>query len=413
MLDVITSVSIYIAFFIFALFFFWMAEAEFSKERLIVSDAIRGRKDKDLGSFWGEICSSIAILAISLLAGLRATSVGVDTSLYPVSLTNAALWFNSFFDFLYSSADVSAEPLGALLVWICSRLNLGVSPLLFCYQLFTILPVYLALRCFDNKVSLTAGMAVYIFFFFNNSLNMMRQSVACALLLLAVAIYLSNKKLKVSSIVACILAVLFHRSAIFGVVLIATVTLISRLNCRTFRLLLYAMIAIFPLVITTAAQWLYHSGLLDSHFLFYMDVFVTGDAEKDWFINPLSGYSVAYIFLYTIVVLLPTVLNSRFFMLDGNQSMDTGDNRLYTSLRTYNWVGYLIYIVLLFSLNTMYGMRFSLFFDYTLILSIAFSSSGENSRLKHGFLLVLLIAIWSIWIIRLGWSGSSIYTFIF
>jgi flagellar biogenesis protein FliO len=64
-------------------------------------------------------------------------------------------------------------------------------------------------------------------------------------------------------------------------------------------------------------------------------------------------------------------------------------------------------------MSTMYGMRFSVFYDFFLILAIPLSCRGESATVKKALVLMLLLIIWFIWIIRMGWSGSAIYLFYF
>jgi hypothetical protein len=417
MLQQLTSTSLYLLVFGFALLLFWLAEGQLNHGRthshagnMVTPER---RRPWHFGITGGSICSCMAILLICLFAGLRATSVGSDTQGYPVTFTNAASGYSSFAAFLNDPVGAGDEPLGALLVWICSRFGAGVGPLLFCYQLLTILPVYLAVRRFDGKVPLTIAMAVYLFCFFNNSLNMMRQSVACAFLLLAFSIFLASDRIRISTVILCIAAALFHRSGAYGALLMVLVLLIARINRRSVHLILYLAVALSPMVMTQISTWLIASGVADSHMEYYLDIFVNGTVNQDWFVSPLGSYSLMFLMIYTALVFSPRVLHSYLFEPNRKLASDYRRDSLYQTLRTFNITGYLIYTTLLFSLNTMYGMRFSIFFDFFLILSVPMACRGSLSKQKKILTLLVLIVFWWLWIVRFGWSASALYTFFF
>lgn len=412
----LASTAFYLTLFGFALLFFWMAEAQYKTDKAVRRKRANftvGRTRVYAGLSGGAVCSAIAILAVCLAAGLRATSVGSDTSGYPVTFTNVAMMYTNFFKFLQDPVGVGAEPLGALLVWLCSRFNWGIVPLLFCYQLLTIWPIFLAVRVFNERIPLTMAMAVYLLFFFNNSLNMMRQSVSCALLLLAFAIYLSTRKIKLSTVLLCVSSVLFHRAGAYGLVLIILVLLVAKVNRRWLRILLYALITLSPMAMTQISTWLMRSGLADAHMQYYLQIFITGNIDQDWFVNPRGVYSLTYVAIYTVLVFMPILLNTRFFEPKQGLAVRNTEAELYQTLILINVAGYLVYIILLFTLNTMYGMRFSIFLDYFLILSIPLSCRGMLARQKKGIVLVLLTVFWWLWIVRMGWSASAAYQFFF
>lgn len=360
------------------------------------------------------IYAILGIVLISLFAGLRATTVGADTQGYPVRFTAVASYYDNFFDFLNDpGVAIGDEPLGALVAWFCSRMNLGIAPLLFSYQFLTIGPVYLAAKKFEGKLSIPLAMAVYLLFFFNNSLNMMRQSVACALLLFALSVYIADRKIKPISIVAVVTAYYFHRSALYGIVLLILPSLIMRVNRKGLQYLFYILLIAAPLALTQVSQFLINSGIADAHMRYYLDVFVAGGGNQEWNINPLGRYSLAYLLMYSSLVSVPYIFTSPFFELRnidlGNKNRDSIDMELLSVVRRLNITGFLIYVVLLFSLKTMYGIRFSIFLDFFLIISIPLSCGGERSLQKKLLLCMLLLSIWYVWIFCVGWSASSIY----
>lgn len=404
-MGMILSLFPYISVFGVALFFFWLAERQYVREGKC-ADCAKRISD-------GDIWATIAIILLTLFAAFRAESVGVDTGGYPVLYSNYARLYSDFWQFLSNPLiQLNGEPLGGLTVWLCAKLSDTTVPLLFCYQLFTVLPVFLAARVLKDKLPLTMAMAVYLFFFFNNSLNNMRQSVSCALFLLSFAYIIADGKIRPRAILAAILAVLFHKSAVYGIVLLGITAISSKATRKWMKMGLYAIVVLLPLFVTQFSTWLVSSGLVDTHMEYYFNVFVAGGINQDWLVNPFGTYSLTYLVIYSLLVALPCVLRSSFF--SQRESLTSGNNSqesLYKFLYSFLTVGYLLYVVLLLSLSTMYGIRFSMFFDFFLILAIPLSCNGNNRVVKKIFTMAILVAVWMIWIAYMGWSASVPYKF--
>lgn len=363
-----------------------------------------------------HIPAFIAIFLLSLLAALRADTVGVDTAVYPDVYMRSASLYSSFTEFLFDpNTSPVSEPLHALLVWVCSRFTADKAPLLFFYQLLTVTPVYFALYNLRDRLPISIGMAVYLFFFYNNSLNMMRQSVTCAFLLLAFSILIKKRKICIKFIACVAAAVLFHRSGLYGAVLLLVASHVGKIHHQWLKVASYFLVIFFPLVAAQLLQLLIGAGLADSHILYYADVFIYHNEDVDWFVNPLGGYSLSYLAMYSWLIFLPSILKGPFSDQKAIEQQPSARNSgsLWSYLRSMNLIGYLIYIALLFNWHSMYGIRFSVFFDFMLILSLPLACTGMNSRTKKAIVLFSLLVIWFVWIIYFGWSGSQIYLFRF
>lgn len=175
--------------------------------------------------FW----SIVALLIPCLLAGMRADTIGTDVAVYAEPLFNLARSASSFGEFYESGfirywtlADVSEFEIGYLaLVWISSRLFDSVQGLLFLTQLLVMIPIYWALSRTGSKDALAMGMCFFLFLYFNQSLNMMRQWIAMALVFLGViGLYKKNGRARdyIACIVPILVGILFHTSAFLGLV---------------------------------------------------------------------------------------------------------------------------------------------------------------------------------------------------
>ena len=164
----------------------------------------------------------LSAITFGILAGIRDNSVGTDISYYAESCFNRVCGTNSLFTFLKM---VTIEPGYAFLAFVVSRFTTELGWMLFFSQILVVGPLYIASYLKRKNLSFSMVAVVYAFWFFCFSLNIMRQSIACALIVLFYVLW--QKQKKVLSGVVFVLACLFHQSAIFG----ALVVLFSQFAC--------------------------------------------------------------------------------------------------------------------------------------------------------------------------------------
>lgn len=172
------------------------------------------------------ILNIIAILIPSILAGGRADFIGTDVRGYVEPIQLFANSSNNYFDFvnskiiLYSAGDFSRFEKGyTTLIYLCSRIDKSISLNLFITEFTIIGLTLLGLYRFKKnrkQFSVTLGMLIFYAIFYNLSLNMIRQSIAMAFMLLAFSYLLDNKLKKY--LFLNVLAIFFHQTAIFGLV---------------------------------------------------------------------------------------------------------------------------------------------------------------------------------------------------
>lgn len=171
---------------------------------------------------------TIALLAPCLLAALRAPSIGTDVMIYARPLFDLAVGSPSFQAFLDSSwvggwtvREVSDIEIGFVtLTYLGAKVTESFAFVLFTIQVLTIVPIYCAIRKMGQGVSTWLGMAVYLFLYFNSSLNLMRQWIAMGFILLAFAYLFAGGRR--AFLLFIIFAGLFHYSAVLmlGVALV-------------------------------------------------------------------------------------------------------------------------------------------------------------------------------------------------
>ncbi len=160
------------------------------------------------------VFSALAILIPTVLAGLRAETVGGDVLEYATTAFDAALEAESFpyFNATYFHAGRSLEFGYMLMVWLCSRISSQVQMLLFATHLLVVGFFYAAFYAYRKYLSMWMAMSAFLCLFYCTSYNLMRQAIAMAIIMYA-TIYLVRKKYILYIAFVC-LAALFHTSAL-------------------------------------------------------------------------------------------------------------------------------------------------------------------------------------------------------
>lgn len=169
------------------------------------------------------IFSVVALLIPCLIAGLRNQDVGTDVMVYVKNLTKSAIasdnlgeYFRCYWFLEWRNLYVVNYDIGfSLVVYLIGKLTHSLPAVLFTIQALMVVPVYIALARNRHKMPVWIGMAVYLLLFFNSTLNMMRQWVAMAFLILAFQMLLEKKGYwtAILTVVAC----LFHSTAVVAV----------------------------------------------------------------------------------------------------------------------------------------------------------------------------------------------------
>lgn len=191
---------VYLLSFAVSLFFIWVSGKIKNKNKII-----------------SYCLTAVGLLIPCMLAALRSIEIGTDTDTYVVRLFNHAHGLDgSFWEFYTHRYTVVTEPLYILATYISSKLSTDVGMLFFINQALVILPIYFAIkRKSQNTNETLLGMLVYLTFFFNLSLNMARQSIALAFIVLAFSYLDDNKNIKF--FIFSIIATLFHTTAVIVV----------------------------------------------------------------------------------------------------------------------------------------------------------------------------------------------------
>lgn len=356
-----------------------------------------------------KIVFLLAVLIPCLLAGFRANSVGIDVEVYvvPDMRMSASAHIQSFAD-CCSLLDRAPEYLYMLLVYLCSRITADEGLLLFMLQFLTITPILLAVVKMRKDISVPLAMATYLFCFYNNSLNMMRQSVACSFILLgAVYIFEHGQKINAKAVICFIVAFLFHNSAFIGIIAVYVLCAIPSLSLKKWAyILIYSLIILIPIVLTPIFELFNSLGLISEKLISYADIFLYRTGRQDWFFD--SPFTLRF-FLTTLC--LVGRLTVPCFCLKNYKYYN--DSKI-TTIRSAAICGTMIYLIIQYTMNTIYGNRVSVFLDIFTILLVPYAAQGKNKKTKRGILWMMIITFWILWVMVLKWSGESdIYKFRF
>lgn len=158
----------------------------------------------------------LSVLPVAVLAGIRDDSIGTDVLVY-----GKACFLDVYQSRWYSEIDLSwmirMEPGYLMLNYVVSRFTGDYHiffGILMALQMFFVMKFLL---CFKNRLPVWLGLAAYYFSYYNVSLNQMRQSMACAIVLYACTFVYKRKFIRFAALIG--FASLFHISAALAILI--------------------------------------------------------------------------------------------------------------------------------------------------------------------------------------------------
>lgn len=232
--------------------------------------------------------AAASVVALSVVNLIRDYSIGTDVGVYGNYIFTSAVLSSSLDSFLRVCDGLGNVEYGyGLLNYLVAFFTDSPHVFYFVLGLLTNGVVYCSLCRLRSVSGVALGWLVYVLMFFPTTLNAMRQSVAVAVVLLAVA-YAMDSRLRASAI-ALVVAYFFHRSAVFGILMVAAAYLWTRrsenasdelMRLRRKRLLVFMVLA--AMLLPSAIELMNAAGLLGAKYVNYLD----GGADKD-LLNPI------------------------------------------------------------------------------------------------------------------------------
>lgn len=269
---------------------------------LYLSRRIRSRLSKKVLVF-------IGILIPSLLAGLRSSSIGVDVSVYAIPFFERAKASSGIAEFFTYQFALGNTDIGFNMVtYIVSKFAQDYHWSLFFYQLITLTVVYAAFCKYEQKYDTPIWfvMMLYYLCLYNISLNIMKQTIAVAFVLLA-STYLFEKKYKKYAI-CMVLGILFHSTALFGFVFLFMHILFQSKNQQISereqlkRTLLFIMVVFIVLLeVNQITNFLVNIGVFRTNYLRYLS---GGDYSTISEGRSISVITLGIQLVYTTILIL-------------------------------------------------------------------------------------------------------------
>lgn len=154
--------------------------------------------------------SIFALTPTILLAGFRDNTIGTDIQTYVLSTFYMAGQYSDWGDF-FSESNI--DLFFATLIYISNKFFNDINGALIVISAFTIICIYVAIVKMRQYLSMSFSMFVYLFSFYNLSLNLMRQSMAVSICLFLFVMIFHKEYIK--AIIASVLAFYCHSSSVF------------------------------------------------------------------------------------------------------------------------------------------------------------------------------------------------------
>ena len=352
---------------------------------------------------------SLAVVLLSIIASLRALTVGTDVTTYIVNNFSYAQNSSNFFDF-YNSQIVNGiyltklseimEPLFALIIFVGAKVgSIGVT--FFIIEFLIVVPIYIFLYLNRENGSMVIGITLFLFLFYNFSLSGMRQSIAMSLFLLATYFLLNGSPWK--AVILLVLAYFFHTSiAIVSIILFIVYFTYSKkrnnkkqiLIITTLLLILFLLLysKISPLLIAVFSRINPRYGYYISH---YAGIY------SQLTLNNIPLFEL--IFKSLIVIYLSyIVIKSKKILIAKNQIV-----------LFLQFIG--IYLIL-FDANFYESLRLAYYFNFLMIYSVPITSkyikqNRINILLNYLFCCFPAVLYWAFFIVYKGAYGTVPYLF--
>lgn len=207
-------------------------------------------------------CVVVMIAILTVFAGLRADSVGVDTSSYVSSLQNG----------YYKLYETGFQKLSSFFE---GGKNIEIYLMLIGAIIYTL--VIMRLWELRDVVDFSFSVFLFLIIHFIPSMNTMRQYIACAIVFWATRFLFSNK---VVPYCLCVLvAMSFHRTAIMAIAFLL-IYFLSWKQMKDYQ----KLIAVLFLLLLPAGLYYIYVSKLDSYILERLDLYFTKQGELGIFI---------------------------------------------------------------------------------------------------------------------------------
>ena len=336
------------------------------------------------------LCAGISIFIPSILAGLRDFSIGTDVQTYFVPQFNLSRSCASLHEYLGRRLSTGNELFFRSLLYFVGRFTDDAHWALFAVELIIMTCVFKG--CYDHRDKVNASFLfiIYLFTYYNLSFNLIRQSIAMAIVF-GYFSYLEQSKYRQFA-AAVIVASLFHSSSILLLSMIAVHYFITKGKLREKalrKLLVIAGVCLLCVSIRAVVYILIGFGFISNRWLAYV-----------------NGRSVSDELLNTIIYGFECI----WLLLNAKQMDKKDDNLVFLRLNTY-----ITFILLQLGKIFYYGSRMSLDFAIINLYTVSYLPmlyySAKNRRIMRAVIIFVVLFRW--WYIYILNRSGQTYPYIF
>lgn len=318
----------------------------------------------------GVFFSILAIMIISLYAGARAETVGIDVSFYVTPYINRVSWFSSAKDYFIG---LPIEPLFGLITYINGAYFSTPFFSLFVIELLIVTPLYLLMYKYRKSLSMTFSMIVFLLIIYNMTLCIMRQGICTSFILLA---FFSNDYSKMKKCLLYIVAVLFHYIGIVFIVILYVIKWIVEAKHNNIYKIFGVIISIFILIMLPSIISML-AGTLGGVFAKYYGAFISGYKSG-------NNISILEFGLRSVLILFPLFIAEKSKL-----------NKKVSELCYYSIYSLILSLAAVFAV---YLIRISYFFTYIMVLSLPASSQllkrKDNKLIFYSLMIIICFGYW-------------------
>lgn len=204
-------------------------------------------KDKCIG----KVFLLLAILLPSFIAGLRDSTVGTDTSLYPTVVYDMASRAKSL-NAAVEWNDGMVENLYVAIAYYCSRLINDFHFFLAVVNFITLGLFYCGGKI--AKVNITLLFFLFFFMYYNTTLNAQRQAMALSATIICIGYMLRGKKSMV--VLSFVLAYCLHHSALLFVGILALYWMIDKKPSLFSQKKIFCLVVLLTILVMVSFNFL-------------------------------------------------------------------------------------------------------------------------------------------------------------
>lgn len=334
------------------------------------------------------LLSLFAILLPSIIAGVRDITIGYDVGLYGVNYFQLAVNSDSFAEY---RAICDTDFGYAALNYIVSRVTDNIHWFLFVIEFIIVVLVYLFAYSHREKHPMWLTMLAFFTIFYSNSLNILRQSLALAIIIFGTRYAENSKFLKY--LITTIIATMFHATAIVALPIYFLFKLENLKRKNTYKVFTVLIIVFIMFNFFSIIETLVNMGILSNRFLSY--VYVFSENATDF------GYIEGTLRLAIIFICLITYKSKIQF--DHKNA-------------TYIYMLIIDFMLMQLTLISGSAQRLAYYYGYPALLymipqlTVGFKNDKSNKWIINSFTIILLLAYWYLQYVYQNFGSTYPYT---